>query len=226
MSSPSAPPPYHDACDSQQFGVPDVTFKQPTGYSNKVAPGGHSSITAGGLRLDKAVRNGDRIIIDFEKVGCCPWDTVGLDPDCKNYVPQELNDKGISGSMWCEWCEDLAKVQKKSPSVGGCLCIFCFPGFFVQSILCATFCPISANHPLKCLPCFYGDWYHGLDKWQRKVNAVLNPKDMHLKLKTYKPHQKWVQFTFTYSSVYIYYIFSNLPSKSMVNSYLSLYYIP
>merc|ERR1719427_447071 len=59
----------------------------------------------------------------------------------------------------------------------------------VQSCLCAMFCPISGNHCFKCLPCFYGDWYIGLQKWMDNVNAVLNTHDMHAKLMTYKPHQ-------------------------------------
>ena len=193
MDAPPPPPPAYDTVlgNHISYPPPEVMIKQPYGYGE---PGEascvESSITPGGLRLDKAKRIGDRLIIDFEKNSCCPWETTGLDPDCKNYVPEELRVKGISQDLWAEWCDKLMKVQKKSPSVAGCLCIFCFPGAIPQSILCATFCPISADHCFKWLPCCYGDWYVGLNKWQRKVNAVLNPKDMHAKLKTYKPFQK------------------------------------
>ena len=184
---PSAPPSYNDAAHyHNRLGV--TVSLQPTGYveqSDVV-----SSITPGGLRLDKAKKIGNRLVIDFEKHACCPFTTTGLDPDCKNYVPEELRIKGITQGLWVEWCEELMKVQKKSPSISGCLCVFCFPGLFVQGILCAVFCPTSGDHCLKCLPCFYGDWHAGLGKWQRKVNEVLNKKDMHAKLKTYKPHNK------------------------------------
>ena len=170
----------------------DVTVKEPTGYIQHGEPSSApmTSITAGGLRLDKAIRIGDRLIIDFEKIACCPWQTVGLDKDCRNYIPEELRLKGITQDMWEEWCDKLMKHQKKATSIAGCLCLFCFPGFIPQCILCAIFCPISADHPLKFLPCCYGDWYVGLNKWQREVNRVLNPKDMHAKLRTYKPFQK------------------------------------
>jgi hypothetical protein len=185
---PSAPPSYHDC------NPPGVTIKQPTGYIEQGDSGyvldSSISRSPGGLRLDKAKRIGDRLVIDFEKHACCPLTTVGLDPDCKNYVPEELRIKGISQEMWAEWCDELMKVQKKSPSIYGCLCLFCCPGFLFQAMLCAVLCPTSGDHCLKCLPCFYGDWHVGLAKWQKKVNEVLNRKDMHAKLKTYKPHNK------------------------------------
>ena len=185
-ANPSAPPPSYDDIHGYSQD-PSVTIKQPTSYA---VPQVHSAEVSVTTRGGMAKRIGDRLIIDFEKVSCCPWETVGLNPDLKNYIPEEIRVKGISPNVWEGWCEDLMKIQKKSPSVSGCLCLFCFPGFIVQAMLCATFCPTSADHPLKSLPCFYGDWYVGLDKWQRKVNAVLNTKDMHAKLKTYKPFQK------------------------------------
>lgn len=184
------PPSYNDATQKHvNFTLNQV---QPTGYSfeGETSRNDSSSVTPGGLRLDKGKKIGDRLIIDFEKASCCPWELVGLDPDCKNYIPEELRKKGITQNMWVEWCHDLMKIQKKAPSIAGCLCIFCFPGFIPQCILCAMFCPTSANHCLKWLPCFYGDWYEGLEKWQREVNEVLNPLDMHAKLRTYKPCQK------------------------------------
>ncbi len=190
MSDPSAPPTYEEA--STAYSNPaDVTIKQPSGYErNKISPLPTSSLTPGGLRLDKARKIGDRLIIDFEKVSCCPWELEGLPDGCREYIPEELRVKGISPHQWAEWCDELMVVQKKAPSIGGCLCIFCFPGFLVQSTLCAIFCPTSGDHCFKWLPCCYGDWYCGLKKWQNKVNSVLNPLDMHCKLKTYKPHQK------------------------------------
>ena len=189
---PSAPPPYETAHTyHSDYESPKVMFQQPMNY---MGPGEYSgeqsSITPGGLRLDKAKRIGNRLIIDFEKVSCCPGQVTGLDPDCRNCVPEELRVKGITQDVWSEWCDDLMKIQKKSPSIGGCLCIFCFPGFLLQGILCAVFCPTSGDHPLKCLPCFYGDWFVGLREWQASVNSVLNKKDMHAKLKTYKPHNR------------------------------------
>ena len=189
---PSAPPPYETAHTyHSDFDSPKVMFQQPINYMGPGEYSGeHSSITPGGLRLDKAKRIGNRLIIDFEKVSCCPGQVTGLDPDCRNCVPEELRVKGITQDVWSEWCDDLMKIQKKSPSVGGCLCIFCFPGLLLQGILCAVFCPTSGDHPLKCLPCFYGDWYVGLREWQASVNSVLNKKDMHAKLKTYKPHNR------------------------------------
>ena len=190
---PSAPPSYNDAAN-HYYNPSVVAIQQPIGYAQHNERNDHalSSITPGGLRLDKAKRIGDRLIIDFEKYSCCPFEVTGLDPDCKNYVPDELRAKGISQDLWFEWCDELMKVQKKSPSCGGCLCIYCFPGLLVQSVLCAVCCPTSGDHCLKRLPCFYGDWNVGLLKWQHKVNGVLNRKDMHAKLKTYKPHSKWV----------------------------------
>ena len=188
-SAPEPPPPsYHEAFDvSKQY--PPPLIDQPHGYG-ETSQVGVSSVTPGGLRLDKAKRIGDRLVIDFEKVSCCPWETTGLDPNCKDYVPEELRLKGISQNTWAEWCDELMAAQKMSPSVSGCLCIFCFPGCIVQSLLCAIFCPTSGDHCLKCLPCFCGDWYVALTKWTKKVNEVLNPKDMHAKLKTYKPYNK------------------------------------
>ena len=137
-----------------------------------------------------AYKEGDRLIYDFEKVPCCPFETVGLDPKVAESIPWELEDAGITEDQWRRWMNELMEIQKLSPSVAGCLCMFCFPGFIPQSLLCALFCPISMDHPCSCLPCCYGDWYAGLRNWQREVNEVLNLRDMHLKLMTYKPWQK------------------------------------
>ena len=139
---------------------------------------------------DMAYKDGNRLIYDFEKVGCCPWDRPGLQPQVKDQLPWELEQKGITAHQWREWMMALMENQKRAPSVVGCLCIFCFPAGLVQSILCACLCPISMDQPLKCLPCFYGDWYVGLRQWQDNVNAVLNRHGMHVKLMTYKPHNR------------------------------------
>lgn len=186
----NAPPPYHEAKDYDT--TPTVTVSQPQGYSGEGSDiSSINEFPARGTGLsDKCKRIGDRLIIDFEKISCCPWETVGLDHDCRNNVPGALRDKGISQSMWAKWCDDLMKAQKMAPSITGCLCVFCFPGFLAQSILCAMCCPTSADHCLTWLPCCYGNWFVALDKWQRKVNKELNRKDMHAKLKTYKPFQK------------------------------------
>jgi len=133
-------------------------------------------------------RIGNRIIYDFEKVSCYPGQHNGLDFGVESQVPKEMADKGISLHQWAEWVSELQEIQRKAPTVCGCLLMFCFPGFLVQSILCAMFCPISMAHPFKFLPCCYGDWYDGLDKWMSKVNTVLNRKEMHAKLMTYKPY--------------------------------------
>ena len=141
-------------------------------------------------KLDMAHKVGNRLIYDFEKVSCCPWQTVGLDPKVQDQLPWELEGKGITKEQWRDWMTDLMKNQKRAPSIAGCLCMFCFPGAIPQSILCAMFCPISMDHCLTCLPCFYGDWYVGMRTWQDEVNSVLNQHDMHVKLITYKPWQK------------------------------------
>ena len=133
------------------------------------------------------VKHGDRLIYDFEKVACCPGQPTGLDYGVESQIPPELFQKGIGLQEWADWINELRDVQKVAPTICGCMLMFCFPGFFVQSILCATFCPISMAHPLKFLPCCYGDWYEGLRKWMLKVNISLNRKDMHAKLVTYKP---------------------------------------
>ena len=186
----AVPPPYHQATK-----YPKVIVNQPLRYpeyyaNNTLPPVGEFCAASDGLRLDKAVRIGDRLIIDFEKIACCPWEVVGLDSHCRDHIPRELSVKGISQDTWTEWCDELMQAQKKSSSIVGCLCIFCFPGFIPQCILCTIFCPISAAHCLTWLPCCYGDWYVTLGKWMRKVNRELNQKDMHAKLKTYKPFQK------------------------------------
>ena len=139
---------------------------------------------------DMAYKEGNRLIYDFEKVGCCPCGVVGLDSHVKDAVPWELEEKGITKYQWEDWMVKLMENQTRAPSGAGFLCMFCIPGIFVQAILCDMFCPIAMDHPCKWLPCCYGDWYVGLRKWQEDVNSVLNPHDMHVKLMTYKPGQK------------------------------------
>ena len=139
---------------------------------------------------DMAYKVGNRLVYDFEKVACCPGQVVGLDPAVQDDLPWELEHRGITKEQWKDWMVRLMENQRKAPSIVGCLCMFCVPGGIAQSILCALFCPISMDHCLKGLPCFYGDWYVGMRKWQDEVNSVLNQHDMHLKLMTYKPWQK------------------------------------
>ena len=188
--APAAPPYFEE-------DVPEVVVKQPlfsTNGSNLLSSADASNQNAPPappVRQDKSLRQGDRLIIDFEKVSCCPWETTGLPADCEDYIPEELYSKGITNQMWHEWCTKLNGIQAKSPSVAGCLCLFCIPGFIAQCVLCAIYSPTSAHHPCDCLPCFYGDWYHELKKWQRNVNYELNKRGMHAKLKTYKPHSRY-----------------------------------
>ena len=141
-------------------------------------------------KYDMAYKEGNRLIYDFEKVACCPGEVVGLNPRVADALPWELKQALVTKEQWRGWMLSLMENQKRAPSVAGCLCMFCVPGFFVQSILCAMLCPISMDHCFKCLPCFYGDWYVGLRKWQAEVNEVLNQRNMHVKLMTYKPWQK------------------------------------
>ena len=141
-------------------------------------------------KYDMALRIGDRLVYDFEKVACCPGQVVGLDPHVEDALPWELEQEGITREQWRTWMKALMKNQRRAPSIAGCLCMFCIPGLWAQSILCALFCPISMDHCLKCLPCCYGDWYAGLREWQADVNAVLNHHNMHVKLMTYKPWQQ------------------------------------
>ena len=139
---------------------------------------------------DMAHKVGNRLIYDFEKVACCPWQVVGLATGVEHQVPWELATKGITANQWRDWMLELMENQKRAPSIVGCLSMFCLPGFIPQSILCALFCPISMEHSFKWLPCCYGDWHAGLRKWQDDLNFVLNRYDMHIKLITYKPWQK------------------------------------
>ena len=141
-------------------------------------------------KYDMAFKNGNRLIYDFEKIACCPGHKVGLDPHVADALPWELQQKGITRTQWRDWMTALMENQKRAPSITGCLCMFCVPGFLPQSILCALFCPLSMEHSLACLPCCYGDWFAGMRKWQAEVNTVLNQHNMHLKLMTYKPWQK------------------------------------
>ena len=130
---------------------------------------------------------GERLIYDFEKHACCPGEHTGLDLGVESQIPMELAQKGIGLQEWADWINELREVQKKTPTICGCMLMFCFPGFLLQAMLCALFCPISMAHPLKFLPCCYGDWHEGLDKWMQRVNKTLNKKEMHAKLLTYKP---------------------------------------
>ena len=133
------------------------------------------------------VIEGDRLIYDFEKVACCPGQHTGLDYGVESQVPTELAEKGIELQEWASWVNELREAQKRSPTICGCLIMFCFPWGPIQACFCAMCCPISMAHPLKFLPCCYGDWYDGLRKWMLKVNSTLNTRDMHAKLVTYKP---------------------------------------
>ena len=141
-------------------------------------------------KYDMAYKVENRLIYDFEKVACCPWQVVGLATGVEHQLPWELATKGITANQWRDWMLELMENQKRAPSIVGCLSMFCLPGFIPQSILCVLFCPISMDHSFKWLPCCYGDWYAGLRKWQDDVNSVLNRNDMHVKLITYKPWQK------------------------------------
>ena len=106
-----------------------------------------------------ACKHGNRLIYDFEKDLCCPCETVGLDPSVQNQIPWELEQKGITKEEWKVWMVKLMDNQKKAPSTVGWYCVYCCPGFIIQSIVCFLCCPISMDHCLKGLPCCYGDWY-------------------------------------------------------------------
>lgn len=139
---------------------------------------------------DMAVRVGNRLYIDFEKMGNCFWDRVGLDENVKKHVPIELNSKGIVNSQWESWMKELNDdIQKFAPSTWGNLCVLCFPFLLPQWYLFSVICPLSYDHPLSCLLCCHGDWHEKLRKWQKKVNETLNRHLMHAKLVTYKPYQ-------------------------------------
>lgn len=149
---------------------------------------GQSSLVVHNDLNEMGQRIGDRLYYDFEKVGCCIGDVQGLDPKVKHYMHSVIREQGITPGEWKKWMEELDVIQKKAPTIIGCLCLFCFPGSIVQSMLCAIFCPTSMNHPLSWLPCFYGDWYTALMKWQENVNARLSLYGMYAKLVTYKPY--------------------------------------
>ena len=133
--------------------------------------------------------HGDRMIFDFEKIMCCPFQAhlSGLHGEVKHQTPIEIKEKNISPDQWYEWMSKLEKIQKNSPTISGCLLIFCFPGLCVQTILCAKLCPVSMDHCLSFLPCCYGDYYKKLREWMKNVNITLNQNGMHAKLVTYKP---------------------------------------
>ena len=116
MADPSAPPTYDEAATSY-YNPADVTIQQPSGYEKNPLQLPTTSVTPGGLRLDKAKKIGDRLIIDFEKVSCCPWELEGLPEGCREYIPEELRVKGISPHQWAEWCDELMVVQKKATEI-------------------------------------------------------------------------------------------------------------
>ena len=134
-----------------------------------------------------SVRINDRLIYDFEKVMCCLGQHSGLQPQVKDQIPFELSEAGISTMQWYEWMSQLDEIQMDAPTLWGCFLMYCFPGFFIQSIICEVCCPISRNHCLSCLPCCYGDWYEALRNWMNKVNETLMEHGMHAKFLTYKP---------------------------------------
>ena len=46
------------------------------------------------------------------------------------------------------------------------------------------------DHPCSFLPCYFGDWFADLRRWQDDVNKTLSKHDLHAKLVTYKPYSK------------------------------------
>ena len=187
----SGPPPSYDDSISNQYPSKCPVMINPNVVNPiTVQPNGQGPSQprrASGLRTDMAVKQGNRLIIDFEKVACCMLREVGLHPHVKHNIPLEIEAKGITDDTWLQWMSKLDKIQKKAPSVCGCLIMFCFPGLFVQSTLCALLCPLSMDHMFSWLPCCYGDWYAALRRWMDEVNATLNQIDMHAELMTYKP---------------------------------------
>lgn len=185
------PPPYGESL-SNQLPRNDSVIYQPNDLSIitiQPTEQGSGGILrrASNCQADMIVKEGNRLIIDFEKVACCMGQKVGLHPQVKNRIPLEIECKGISRDTWFKWMSKLDEIQKKAPSICGCLIMFCFPGLFVQSTLCALLCPLSMDHMFSWLPCCYGDWYAALKNWMDDVNNVLNQVDMHAKLVTYKP---------------------------------------
>lgn len=170
--------------DRKSAPVEVVSTTQPGSSSTQQQDSNQNS----SFNLEMYVIKDGRLIIDFEKVSCCPCQTVGIDERATYNAPTPLKNKGITDSQWKSWIKNLMKVQKKAPSIIGCLCIFCFPGLIVQSMLCAMLCPTSMAWPLDFLPFYYGDWYRGLKGWMEDVNKILNPLEMHAKLLTYKPY--------------------------------------
>lgn len=147
-----------------------------------------NAVTHLGFRADMAVRIGDRLIIDFEKLSCCMFEKSGLHPQVKHNIPTEIKSKEITPQIWMNWMSELDEIQQMAPSVCGCLMLFCVPCGVMQSILCATLCPLSMNHQLSWLPCCYGDWYEALRQWMNELNASLSKIDMYAKFMTYKPY--------------------------------------
>ena len=183
------PPAYDVACNEQPVSYDNKLYLNSDSCPPPITSQPH--ITQPPLLSDVEklyVINGDRLVYDFERATCCPGQPSGLDADVENQVPTELARVGVDADEWRKWVEELRDIQKVAPTATGCMIMFFCPGLVVQSFLCAMLCPISANHCLTFLPCCYGDWYARLQEWMDKVNLVLNTKDMHAKLMTYRPH--------------------------------------
>ena len=184
------PPPYDESL-SNQLSRNDSVIYQPNDLSTiTIQPteqgSSRQSRRASNCRADMIVREGNRLIIDFEKVPCCIGQEVGLHPQVKDRIPSEIESNRISADTWFKWMSKLDEIQKKAPTICVCL-MFCFPGLFTQSALCALICLLSMDHMFSWLPCCYGDWYDALKNWMDDVNDVLNQADIHAKLVTYKP---------------------------------------
>ena len=188
---PEAPPPYDESTLNQHAknGIVVTTSNSVIPVTNQPTAQGpiRPQRRADGLRTDMVVKKGNRLIIDFEKVSCYMFQETGLHPRVKQNIPLEIESKGISAETWFKWMSQLDDIQKKSPSICGCLIMFTFPALFVQSYMCALLCPLSMDHMFSWLPCCYGDWYAALRRWMDDVNDTLNEIDMHAKLVTYKP---------------------------------------
>lgn len=117
---------------------------------------------------------------------CCIGEVASLDPKVKDYIHPSVREKGISPSEWKQWMEGVDGIQKKAPSVTGCLLLFLFPGGLFSSSFLYNVLPDSKG-TLSWLPCFHGYWYAALKKWQEIVNARLSLYGMYAKLVTYKP---------------------------------------
>ena len=94
-----------------------------------------NAVTHLGFRADMAVRIGDRLIIDFEKLSCCMFEKSGLHPQVKHNIPTEIKSKEITPQIWMNWMSELDEIQQMASSVCGCLMLFCVPCGVMQSIL-------------------------------------------------------------------------------------------